>query len=177
MEHHDQVRLFVMCCVVASVTAPSVARAEHVRVEVEAEAEVAAEPEIVIGYQNGKRITLEVTDVDGVLVEVKTARAFVSMREAAAADGVELVVWSGFRSNERQQELYDAWKAGYGNPAARPGYSNHQSGRALDINLLGVPPETYAWLIKNAARFGFKRTVPKEPWHWEYTPRRAARRR
>lgn len=131
-----------------------------------------ARAEVVVGYRNGKPLELEVTEVDGVLVEVKTARAFIAMRDAAAEDGVELVVWSGFRSHERQAELYAEWKAGYGNPAARPGYSNHQSGRALDINLLGVPPETFAWLTKNATRFGFRRTVPKEPWHWEYSPRR-----
>lgn len=133
-----------------------------------------ARAEVVVGYRNGKPMKLEVTEVDGVLVEVKTARAFIAMRDAAAEDGVELVVWSGFRSHERQAELYAEWKAGHGNPAARPGYSNHQSGRALDINLLGVPPETYAWLLENASRFGFRRTVPKEPWHWEYSPRRTA---
>lgn len=135
-----------------------------------------AQADIVIGYRGGKAIELEVTEVDGVLVEIKTARAFVAMRDAAAEDGVELVVWSGFRSHEHQAELYKDWKAGVGNPAAPPGYSNHQSGRAIDINLLGVPKETYAWLIKNAARFGFRRTVAKEPWHWEYSPPRAARR-
>jgi len=74
----------------------------------------------------------------------------------------------------KQTELYEAWKVGAGNPAAKPGFSNHQSGRAIDINLLGVPKETYAWLKKNAARYGFRRTVPSEPWHWEYSPPRRA---
>jgi LAS superfamily LD-carboxypeptidase LdcB len=157
MTHPDRVRVLLIVCLLAQ-------RAH-------------AETETVDGYRNGKRIELQVTDVDGVYVEVKTATAFVAMRDAAAEDGVELVVWSGFRSNERQKELYDDWKAGYGNPAAKPGYSNHQSGRAIDINLLGVPPETYAWLLKHAGRFGFKRTVPKEPWHWELVPRRAVPRR
>lgn len=101
------------------------------------------------------------------------------MRDAADADGVYLQAWSGFRSNERQAQLYADWKAGYGNPAAKPGFSNHQSGRAIDINLLGVPRETFEWLKKNAARYGFRRTVQSEPWHWEYTPprRRAVVRR
>lgn len=129
-----------------------------------------ARGDTVVGYRNGKPIELEVTDVDGVLVEVSTARAFVAMRDAADAAGVYLQPWSGFRSNEKQAALYEAWKAGEGNPAAKPGYSNHQSGRAVDINLLGVPKETYAWLTKNASRFGFRRTVPSEPWHWEYSP-------
>ena len=155
MKHPDRVRVLLVLCLLAQV----------------------AHAETVDGYRNGKRVELEVTDVDGVQVEVKTASAYVLMRDAAAEDGVDLQVWSGFRSNERQAELYEAWKAGYGNPAAKPGYSNHQSGRAIDINLLGVPPETYAWLLKHAGRFGFKRTVPKEPWHWEFTPPRGAARR
>lgn len=131
-----------------------------------------AHAEGVVGYRNGKPVELEVTEVDGVVVEVGTARAFVAMRDAADKDGVYLQVWSGFRSHEHQARLYEDWKAGLGNPAARPGYSNHQSGRALDINLLGVPRETYAWLVKHASRFGFRRTVAKEPWHWEYSPPR-----
>lgn len=158
MAHHQCVRVIVLLCLLCLA---QVARAE-----------------VVTGYRNGKPIELEVTEVDGALVEVATARAFLAMREAAAdAEGVVLQVWSGFRSNENQARLYDEWKAGVGNPAARPGYSNHQSGRALDINLLGVPPETFAWLLKNAGRFGFRRTVAKEPWHWEYSPPRTARRR
>jgi LAS superfamily LD-carboxypeptidase LdcB len=135
-----------------------------------------ASAEVVVGYRNGKRIELEVTDVDGVPVEVTTARALEAMKAAADKDGVYLQAWSGFRSNEKQAALYEAWKAGVGNPAAKPGFSNHQSGRAVDINLLGVPPETYAWLKKHAAEFGFRRTVASEPWHWEHSPPRRTSR-
>jgi hypothetical protein len=165
------VRVLAVLCLVAALVCG--ARAEVV-VEVQAEP---AEPEVVVGYRSGKAIKLAVVEVDGVLVEVATARAFLAMRDAANEDGVYLQAWSGFRSNEKQAQLYEDWKAGVGNPAAKPGYSNHQSGRAIDINLLGVPRETYAWLTKNAARYGFRRTVPSEPWHWEYSPprRRSAR--
>ena len=50
--------------------------------------------------------------------------------------------------------------------AAKPGHSNHQAGTALDLLL--DAPETFDWLQANAKRFGFVRTVRKEPWHWEY---------
>jgi LAS superfamily LD-carboxypeptidase LdcB len=159
---------FVVLCALVPVARAELAVAEEIEIA----------PRQVVGYQNGRAIKLEVTDVDGVLVEVNTAKALLAMKHAADKDGVYLQAWSGFRSNEKQQELYDAWKAGSGNPAAKPGYSNHQSGRAVDINLLGVPKETYAWLLKHAGKFGFNRTVPSEPWHWEYTPpRRVAGRR
>ena len=67
--------------------------------------------------------------------------------------------------------FYQAWREGWGNRAARPGHSNHQSGRALDIAVSS--PGALAWLSHNGSRFGFKRTVRGEPWHWEYvnTPR------
>ena len=160
-------RVLVVLCLLAQV-----ARAEIVIYDESDEPEL----EEVVGYRNGKAIRLQVTYVDGVQVEVKTSAAFIKMRDAADVDGVYLQAWSGFRSNEKQKELYDAWKGGYGNPAAKPGYSNHQTGRAIDINLLGVPKETFAWLKKNAGRYGFRRTVPSEPWHWEYFPPPAPRR-
>lgn len=121
------------------------------------------------GYRNGRATPVKVVSIGWADVEVATAKAFARMHAAAAADGVELYIRSGFRSHEQQIWLYRAWKMGYGNPAAKPGYSNHQSGRALDL-VIDAP--TLAWLTKHARRFGFKRTVKKEPWHWEYVRRR-----
>ena len=132
-------------------------------------------PHAADGYHRGKRKRIEVVTLGWAEVEVRTARAFLAMRAAAAADGIELWVHSGFRTMEQQRWLYDAWKAGWGAKAARPGRSNHQSGLALDLGVLG--PGTYAWLEANARRFGFRRTVPDEPWHWEYTPPRKRHRR
>jgi LAS superfamily LD-carboxypeptidase LdcB len=118
-----------------------------------------------IGYRNGKPFRIKVVELDGCEIEVQTARAFARMRDAAERDGVRLFVWSGFRDNERQTELYDRWRAGDGNLAAKPGFSNHQSGRALDLVL--QVEGAFEWLEKHARRYGFKRTVPGEPWHWE----------
>jgi hypothetical protein len=69
----------------------------------------------------------------------------------------------------QQQYLYSCYvncSCNNCNLAAKPGYSNHQSGSALDLNTSA--PGVYAWLSKNAGKFGFKRTVPSEAWHWEY---------
>jgi len=124
------------------------------------------EPREAVGYRRGRALKLRVVTIGWADVEVNTARAFVVMRDAAARDGVELWIRNGFRTGEHQLWLYQAWRAGWGNPAARPGYSNHQSGRALDLSIRD--PGTFAWLEANAKRFGFKRTVRGEPWHWEY---------
>lgn len=124
-----------------------------------------------LGYRQGSRQTIEVVTVGDSPVELATARAFFAMRDAAALAGISLTIESGFRTHAEQEVLYRAWRRGRGSRAARPGESNHQSGRALDISV--KKPETYAWLSANASQFGFKRTVASEPWHWEYvnTPR------
>jgi len=143
----------------------SIAAADGVRVET--------------GYRKGRKFKIKVVPVGRAEVEIATATAFRQMEEAAAEDGVVLDIRSGFRSHQRQQWLYQEFRAGQGNPAERPGYSNHQSGRALDLVI--QDEETYAWLTAHARRYGFRRTVAEEPWHWVYVPgkrgeRRAARR-
>jgi hypothetical protein len=151
-----------------AVTAPAPAVAETTMIEIGG---VVMTPQPVIGYRRGRKTSILVVPIDWGEIEVRTARAFIAMRDAAAADGVQLWVNSGYRSQEHQQWLYTAWRAGFGNRAARPGYSNHQSGRALDLDL--DRPGALDWLSANARRFGFKRTVKSEPWHWEWNGKRA----
>ena len=121
------------------------------------------------GYKAGHAFKIKLVKVGGKSVEWKTANAFYAMARAAKKDGVLLRVVSGFRSHAEQSYLYNCYQTcscNSCNLAAVPGYSNHQSGHALDLNTSsgGV----YAWLQKHAAKFGFKRTVPSEPWHWEW---------
>ncbi len=120
------------------------------------------------GYTNGHPYTLCVTTVDGKLLGVRTANAYVRMRAAASHAGVSIRVVSGFRTMAQQRYLYHLYVTGHGNLAARPGYSNHQSGIALDLNT--ASGSVYRWLANHGARFGFRRTVPSEMWHWEYRP-------
>jgi LAS superfamily LD-carboxypeptidase LdcB len=117
------------------------------------------------GYRRGKAFTICVTSVDGKLVEVNTARSYLKMKAAAKKSGVYLYVVSGFRTMAKQRELYRLYKQGKGNLAAPPGYSNHQSGKALDLNTSAKG--VYYWLTKHGSAYGFRRTVPSEKWHWE----------
>ncbi len=130
---------------------------------------LSADPIDRVGYRHGRRQVFAVVPLgpDAVEVEVRTAQAFLAMRAAAEDAGVELRLESGFRTVDEQRELYRAWRKGHGHKAARPGRSNHQSGRALDIAVISVPG-ALPWLEEHAASFGFKRTVKSEPWHWEY---------
>jgi hypothetical protein len=128
-----------------------------------------------IGYRYGRPSVIDVVRLEpgAVEVEVSTARAFLAMQAAAAKDGVDLRIESGFRTAEEQRALFRAWRHGRGNKAARPGQSNHQSGRALDIAVQSRG--AFEWLEANAAPFRFERTVKGEPWHWEYVDAPIAR--
>jgi hypothetical protein len=129
---------------------------------------VTCAPRSTTGYRAGESFAIVVVNADGKPAEVRTANAYHLMQAAAARDGVQLRVISGFRSQAEQEYLYACYvncSCNDCNLAAYPGYSNHQSGYALDLNTheAGV----YTWLTRNAARFGFARTVPSEDWHWE----------
>jgi len=119
----------------------------------------------VRGYVDGEPRRIRVVDVDGHDVEVTTARAFRKMQDAARKDGVHLHIRSGFRSLKKQKSLYRDFRRGWGHLAARPGFSNHQSGKALDIV---IDDRTLDWLRDHGNRFGFHRTVRREAWHWEF---------
>jgi hypothetical protein len=123
-----------------------------------------------MAYDNGRKIgMIDLVKIDGKSVAVRTAAAFKRMRAAAEHDGIHLHINSGFRTYDEQAHLYRLYKQHRGNLAAPPGYSNHEDGRALDIDTTSQSG-TYRWLTRNAARFGFRRTVPSERWHWEYRP-------
>jgi hypothetical protein len=128
-----------------------------------------AAPHAATGYQNGAPMSIELVTADGKPIEIKTASAYHDMQIAAARDGVTLVVVSGFRTYAEQQYLYGCYihcSCNGCNLAARPGYSNHESGHALDLNTSNAG--VYGWLERHAADYGFRRTVPSEIWHWEY---------
>jgi D-alanyl-D-alanine carboxypeptidase len=107
----------------------------------------------------------------GELLRHDAAAAFERMYSEARGAGLWLWVISGHRSWAEQKYLYRLYLKGLGARAARPGRSNHQRGTAVDISVGSITTLTYEWLAANACRFGFRRTVSSEPWHWEFRPR------
>lgn len=96
-------------------------------------------------------------------------RAVERAMAAAAADGVELRVTSGFRSADRQARLFAQAVEKYGSPGrARrwvlpPEESAHVRGGAVDVG-----PESGArWLDEHGVGFGLCRVYDNEPWHFE----------
>lgn len=123
------------------------------------------------GWRRGQPQLIELKEVQrGYFLNADgAADAFIEMSAAAMSEnGVALRLNSAFRTMPEQQRLYDLWKAGRGNKAALPGWSNHQWGLDVDIESANGTNQAFHWLTINAARFRFKRTVASEPWHWEY---------
>jgi D-alanyl-D-alanine carboxypeptidase len=93
-----------------------------------------------------------------------------------AQDGVELLVDSGWRSSEYQEQLLREAVAKYGSEqeaarwVARPNTSAHVSGDAVDIG----PSAAAAWLSEHGAAYGLCQIYGNEPWHYELRPEAVA---
>jgi D-alanyl-D-alanine carboxypeptidase len=98
-----------------------------------------------------------------------------ALRQAAtnaAGQGVELLVNSGWRSPEYQEQLLREAVAEYGSEkeasrwVATPETSPHVSGDAVDVG----PFEATAWLSEHGAEYGLCQIYGNEPWHYELRP-------
>jgi LAS superfamily LD-carboxypeptidase LdcB len=120
--------------------------------------------------------------VNGITVASSVAARVRGLLNAAAADGINLTGY-GYRDFNAQIALrrqncgttqYAIWEMppdACSPPTARPGYSYHERGLAIDfmangrfINSRSNPG--FIWLAANAGRFGFY-NLPSEPWHWD----------
>lgn len=116
------------------------------------------------------------------------ASAWRNLKAAALGDGVSLFIVSAFRSIDRQAEIVRRkLEAGVSiedilTVCAPPGFSEHHSGRAVDLSTPGSrslevefeQTPAFAWLRAHAADFGYYLSYPignqsgyqYEPWHW-----------
>lgn len=116
------------------------------------------------------------------------AAAWREMKAAASATGIALHIASAFRSVDRQAEIIRS-KLRAGLPLERilavnapPGYSEHHTGRAVDVTTPGTKAleeefeatAAFRWLAENGSSFGYFLSYPRhnkqgysyEPWHW-----------
>lgn len=142
---------------------------------------------------------VNLVDVDGgEQVDERIYEPLMEMLEDAREanwDQLPLVV-SGYRTEKRQQKIFDDKKAEYRRQgysdneaeemaqqwAALPGYSEHQLGLAVDIN--GATYDLYFWLQENSYKYGFIFRYPghkteltgvaEEVWHYRYVGVEAA---
>ncbi len=99
------------------------------------------------------------------------ARAWESMRDAAAQDGIDLYAVDTYRSYDVQAHAHGEYLAGRKDAyVAPPGHSEHGYGLAVDItngSLVGPGDAEWHWMTQNGARFGWH-PISNESWHWEY---------
>ena len=120
--------------------------------------------------------------------------AFEDMCDAALNDDMHILANSAYRSYQNQQEVYDTYFNLYGqnyvdNYVALPGYSEHQTGLALDVkardyNTFRNSPE-YEWMLENSYKYGFILRYPadkqditgykNEAWHFRYVGKEIAK--
>ena len=136
---------------------------------------------------------------ENIYMRPEAAAALEDLFEAAAQDGITLYATSGYRSYstqkaifERKLERMDEKQANAS--VAKPGYSEHQTGLAMDIEgettkgtglteAFGESPEGI-WTAEHCAEYGFIIRYPKgktnitgyiyEPWHLRYVGKEAA---
>lgn len=131
-------------------------------------------------------------------VNSEVASALKTLANAAAADGVSLMVVSAYRSYDMQVNIYDSEVRGFGQEqadreSARPGHSEHQTGWAADLGATNGKCEIKVcfadtnegkWLAANAYKYGFiiryaegKEHITGymyEPWHIRFVGKELA---
>ncbi len=141
--------------------------------------------------ENADRISIGVDIFDrDIQLDRAAAEAWKAMKTDAQRSNIELQPVSGFRTVAYQAGLIRK-KVNANTPmgkilrtSAAPGYSEHHSGRALDLTTPGASPLTaefsmsraYEWLKARAGMYGFHESYPNnnrhnidwEPWHWCY---------
>ncbi|MAY03650.1 MAG: hypothetical protein CMQ38_11825 [Gammaproteobacteria bacterium] len=123
-------------------------------------------------------------------MDAQALQSWKAMCAAAQDEGIELQPVSAYRSIEYQQKLFEK-KLSSGQRIeeilrvnAAPGFSEHHTGRALDLTCPGAEcleesfehTPAFAWLMQHAADFSFYLSFPRnnpqgflyEPWHWCY---------
>ncbi len=147
-------------------------------------------------YDPGELTTLSLDysrDGDAKLIP-EVADAFIKMADEAKKDGLILKARSAYRSYQDQQNLWNSYSKTYSKErlyalVAKPGFSEHQTGLALDImssngQKLFITTKEYLWLKDNCYKYGFIHRYPDgksnitgydiESWHYRYVGVEAA---
>ena len=135
--------------------------------------------------------------LEGQQFDVRIIEPMEEMVKAARAEGLSVLLSSGYRSYATQTWLFNRKAAEYGETVAativaRPGTSEHQTGLCCDItdhyyemkDASLENTEMYQWMSRHCDEYGFIVRFPKgreditgiiyEPWHFRYVGKEAA---
>lgn len=132
----------------------------------------------------------------GMQLVSEAKEAFETLSKEARKDGMTIIAMSSYRSYDYQVNLYNKYVETDGKEAAdtysaRAGYSEHQTGLAVDVYNKVLPytsfeeTEEFNWMQENAYKYGFILRFPKdkvnitgyqyESWHYRYVGKEAAK--
>ncbi|MGU3500266.1 M15 family metallopeptidase [Mycobacterium sp. C31M] len=115
------------------------------------------------------RTAFDVADPEIGRLDPALLHALQNATTAAATEGVEVTVTSGWRTPEFQRQLLEDAILTYGSFAAArqyvqlPEHSRHVVGAAVDIGGAGAAQ----WMTANGPRFGLCQIYANETWHFE----------
>ena len=145
--------------------------------------------------ENLEEISIEYAR-SGMQLVSEAKEAFETLSQEAKKDGMTIIAMSSYRSYDYQVNLYNNYVKSDGKDAAdtysaRPGFSEHQTGLAVDIYNKELPytsfeeTKEFEWMQKNDYKYGFILRFPKdkvnitgyqyEAWHYRYVGKKAAK--
>ena len=133
------------------------------------------------------KIDKKYTDEDNIMMNKEAYEQYKKMSDDLEKNGLSIYITTAYRSYDEQKELCDYFKKLYGDEyvkkyVAQPGFSEHQTGLAIDIasvkkNTFASSKE-YKWMIKNAYKYGYilrykkeyqeETSFKSEAWHYRY---------
>lgn len=142
-------------------------------------------PYNLINLSDNKSIDYIVRDNEDMLLDNEVFYNLKLMFDDAKEMGLNLTLFSGYRSYDKQSYLYYSKHKENDYYSARPGHSEHQTGLAVDIStrIIGLTDnfkdsDEYKWLSENSYKYGFierykdeysnETYYNSEPWHFRY---------
>lgn len=140
-------------------------------------------------YLEEDYIPNNLTNINGIKLVDYAGKSFIDMINNAKDENLTIIGISGYRSYNYQNNLYNKYAqidgiAKADTYSARAGYSEHQTGLAVDVSNNKLPytefenTEEFSWMDKNAHKYGFILRYPKnkenitgytyEAWHYRY---------
>ena len=130
----------------------------------------------------------------GMLLRKDALDSYIEMSNACEKDGLSIIINSAYRSYDDQVDIQEYYRKWYGDSyvekyVAKPGFSEHQTGLAIDIgsrstNVFANSKE-YKWMLDNSYKYGYIIRYEKkyehmtlfraEPWHYRYVGKKIAK--
>ena len=147
-------------------------------------------------YVDKDYIPKDLIDVNGILINKEAYEAYKEMKEALEKESLIIRIISAYRSYQYQSNLYNNYlkyeaRSLVDSYSARPGYSEHHTGLAIDVDN-GIHnfdnfylTKEFIWMNNNSYKYGFILRYPKdkqnitgytyEPWHYRYVGKEIAK--